>query len=129
MWVWAKKTQINPLELKKKLFLAKDGDGYLAWHRAAIEGSIETLETLWICSKEVEISTEELLLAETGKGYTAFHWATIRDEVESLKKMWAWAEKTKINPQNLKKKLFQAKDEDGFLAWHRAALLGRIQTL
>jgi ankyrin repeat protein len=66
MWVWAEEMQINPKELKKKLFLAIDADGYTACHIAAEEGNLESLEMLRIWSKELEINTDEFLLAKTG---------------------------------------------------------------
>jgi len=47
MWVWAEETNLSPKELKKSLFLASDVNGYIAWHLANLEGSIEALETLW----------------------------------------------------------------------------------
>jgi DNA-binding FadR family transcriptional regulator len=83
------------------------------WHQAAEEGNLESLETLWIWSKEVEINTDELLLAKTGKEYTAFYLAAKNNHVETLKKMWVWAEEMQINPKELKKKLFLATDVYG----------------
>ena len=77
LWIWAEETQINPKELKKFL-LSTDKNGHIAWHIAALAGSIDTLEVLWICSNEVEINTEKLLLAETGKGFTALHLAATK---------------------------------------------------
>ena len=68
MWVWAEETQINPKELKKKLFLTTCQERFIAWHLAATAGNIETLETLWVLSKEAEINTDELLLAELVEG-------------------------------------------------------------
>ena len=38
MWVWAEETQFNPNELKNKLLLAKDIDGFVA----ATEQHLET---------------------------------------------------------------------------------------
>jgi hypothetical protein len=49
--------------MKKKLFLAKEKYGCIAWHLAAIYGNLRALEILWNCSKEAEINTNELLLA------------------------------------------------------------------
>jgi hypothetical protein len=77
----------------------------------------------------LEINTEELLLAETGKGHTAFHLAAQNNQVETLKKMWVCAEETQINPQELKKILFLAKDQDGCFVWHRTAFCSSIETL
>jgi len=45
----------------KKLLLSTQKNGCIAWHIAAVAGSIDTLEALWICTKEAEISTEKLL--------------------------------------------------------------------
>jgi len=72
MWVWAIETQLNPKELKKNLFLAKDKYGRIAWHRAALNGSLEAMETLRSWVKEAELNTDELLLVPTADGYTAF---------------------------------------------------------
>jgi ankyrin repeat protein len=129
MWVWAEETQLNPKELKKKLFLSKRNYGYNAWHRAAQFGSLEALETLWSLAKEVELDTEELLLSQTGEGYTAFHLAAETNHVETLLKMWVWAEETQLNPKVLKKNLFLAKDNHGSIAWHLASLEGNIEAL
>ena len=49
--------------------------GYTAWHRAAVAGSLETLETLWIWIKEAELNLEELLLAQSFSGYMAWQMA------------------------------------------------------
>jgi len=67
--------------LKKKLFLAKDNDGYIAWHRAAQFGSLEALKLLWTLAKELELDTNEFLLSQTGKGYTAFQLAAHNNHV------------------------------------------------
>jgi hypothetical protein len=52
-WVWTEEVQMNPKEFKKKLLLAKDNYGYIAWHRAAVKGSLEALEALRVWVKEV----------------------------------------------------------------------------
>jgi hypothetical protein len=54
------------------------------WHIAAVAGSIDTLEALWICSKEAEINTEKLLITDTGEGYTALHLEAKNNLVETL---------------------------------------------
>jgi hypothetical protein len=64
MWVWAEETQLNPKELKKNLFLAKDKDGYIAWHRAAQYGRIEVLETLRSWATDLELNLYELMLTQ-----------------------------------------------------------------
>ena len=46
MWLWAEETDLNPKELKKNLFLAKDKYGRIAWPQAAIKGSVQALETI-----------------------------------------------------------------------------------
>jgi ankyrin repeat protein len=127
MWVWTEETQNIPSELKRKLFQAKDKHGKTAWHIAALGGSLDALETIWSWAKEVELNTDELLLAQSGDGLTAFQLAAEKNHVETLKRMWAWAEETRINPNDLKKNLFQAKDNYGFTAWQRAAFRGRLE--
>jgi len=76
MGVGTEEMKLNLNELKNKLFLPKNKYGITAWHRAALEGSLEELETLWSWAKEVELNTDELLLSQTGEGYTAFLLAT-----------------------------------------------------
>jgi len=61
--------------LKNEFLLAKDRDGYTAWHRVADKGSLEALETLWNWAKVAELNPEELLLAQNGTGYTAWQMA------------------------------------------------------
>jgi ankyrin repeat protein len=126
MWVWAEETQQNPKELKKKLFLAKDNDGYTAWQRAALEGSLEALDTLLSWVKEVELNEDELLLQQTGEGYTAFQFPAIYNGVEMLLNTWVRAEETYLFPKELKKKLFL---DDGYIAWQPAALEGSLEAL
>jgi ankyrin repeat protein len=70
--------------LKKKLFLAKDNNGYIASHGAAQSGSLEALEILWTLAKELELDTNELLLSQTGKGYTAFQLAAQSNHVRII---------------------------------------------
>jgi hypothetical protein len=87
----------------KKIILATDTDGYMAWHRAAEQGNLQSLEKLWIWSKEVQINTDELLLPESEKGYTAFHLAVNSHHVETLKKLCVWAKQTQIYTKDLMK--------------------------
>ena len=118
LWVWAEEKQLNPNELKNKLFLEKDKYGYNAWHRAALGGSLEALETLWNWARDVELNTGKFFLAETGDGYTVFQLATWETHVEVLKKLLVWAEEMQLNPTELKNKLFLTKEQYGFNAWH-----------
>jgi len=119
----------NTNELKKKLFLAKDDNGYIAWHYAAAEASLQALETLWMWSKEVKLNTDELLLARSRFGLTAFQLAAENNGVGTLQKLWSWAEEGQRNPNELKKKLFLDKQDDGYTAWQRAAGKGSSQAL
>ena len=75
MWVWVEEMQVNSNELKKKLLLARYQYGYIAWHRAAESGSLETLEILWSWAKEVGLNMDELLLAQSRYEKTALHMA------------------------------------------------------
>jgi ankyrin repeat protein len=129
LWVWAEETKLKPNKLRKKLFLVKDNVGSSAWHWAAYSGSLEALETLRNFAKEAEINTDELLLAQIVDEHTAFHLAAKENQVKVLKKMWVWAEETKPNPNKLRKKLFLAKNNVGFTAWHIAAFFGRLGAL
>jgi len=111
------------------LFLDKDNYWYIAWHVAALGGSLEALETLWKWVRELERNTDELLLTETGNGYIAFQLAAWENHVEMLKTLWVWAEETQLNPNELKKKLFVVKDQKRFIAWHRSAIEGTLSAL
>jgi ankyrin repeat protein len=44
LWNWAENGQLHPDELRKKLLLAQDNEGFTAWHHAALNGSSEALE-------------------------------------------------------------------------------------
>ena len=114
--------------MTKNLFLAKDKYECIAWHRAAEEGSLEALETLWSWAKEAELNPDELLLFPTCEGNTAFHWAAQKNHVETLKKMWVWAEELQLIRKELKKNLSLAKDKYKCIAWHRAAYGCSLET-
>ena len=66
MWVWAEKTKHKAKDMKKNLFLSKDKYGFIAWHRAALYGSLRALETLWSWAKEEELNTEEFFWPKLG---------------------------------------------------------------
>jgi len=83
------------------LLLAKDNNGYTAWHHAAIFGRLESLETLWSLSKEVEIKLDGLLLAESEEGETTLHFAAQKNHAEILQKLCVWAEKCQMNANEL----------------------------
>jgi len=72
MWVWAEETQLNPNELKNKLFLSKDLFGCMAWHLIAFGGGLEALETLCCLDREMELNRDEMLLERTVDGSTTF---------------------------------------------------------
>jgi len=38
IWVFGKEAQLEPNKLKNQFLLAKDRDGYTAWHRVADKG-------------------------------------------------------------------------------------------
>jgi hypothetical protein len=119
LWVWAEEMEQNPNALKKKLFLAKDRYGYIAWHQAAYFGRSEALETLWSLAKEAKLNLREPLLAQCEQGRTALHFAAERNRVAILKKLWVCTEEAQQNPNELKKKLLLAKDNHGCTAWQR----------
>ena len=50
---------MNPNDLRKKLLLANDNYGYMAWHRAAEGGNLESLETLWSWVMDLELNEGE----------------------------------------------------------------------
>jgi ankyrin repeat protein len=110
------------------MLIEKKKDGFIAWHQAALEGSLEAMEILRSWVKEAELNTDEMLLVPDADGYTAFPLAAGNNHAETRKKMWVWAEETQLNPKELKKNLFLAKDKDGFIAWHLAALNGSFSS-
>jgi len=97
------------------LFLAKDKYGCIAWHRAAQNGNLWALETLWIWSKGAEINRNELLLAQTGEGFTASQLAAENKNIEILKGLCFWAEEAQLNPNELQKNLLLVKKSMGIL--------------
>ena len=64
LWVWVEELQQNPNELKKNLLLVKDNHGFTAWHQAALNGSLEALETLLRFAKIAELKPDEIVLAQ-----------------------------------------------------------------
>jgi hypothetical protein len=129
MLVWAKKDQLNANELKKKLFLSKDGSGCTAWFLAAQNGSLAALETLWSCAKEAKLNLAELLLYKNTSGYNVWEVAAKELHLDLLKEVWVWANEVQPNPNELKIELFLAKDWNGYTAWHRAAAEGKLEVL
>jgi len=111
------------------LLVTKDQYGKTAWHHAAIFGILEALETLWSWGKEAELNPHELLLAKTEEGLTLLHLAAQENHVTILHKLGIRAKESHQNPNELKKKLFLAKDKYGYPAWNQAALFGRLQVL
>ena len=101
------------------MLLAKDKNGCIAWHHAAIFGILEALETLWSLAKEVERNLDELLLDETEQGLTALHTAAQKNHTELLHTLWVWAEEWQLNKNELKKKLLLAKDKNGCISWQQ----------
>ena len=83
----AKEVKLKPNELKKFL-LAKDKDGHTAWHRAANEGNLEDLGTLWSWAKEAGMNSEKFLLAKSVKGYTTWEIAMQGRHFEILQRLW-----------------------------------------
>ena len=103
--------------------------GHIAWHRAAIVGSLESLDILWSWGMEAEPNPRELLLAQSEEGLNALHMVTKENHVVLLQALWFWAEQVQQNTNKLKKKLFLAKDKYGNTAWHPVASFGRLETL
>ena len=65
---------------------AKDEYGYTAWHRVALNGSLEILQTLRILAKEAALNPYDLLLAQNWNGVTAFQMAAKKNYEEILQK-------------------------------------------
>jgi len=91
-------------ELKRKIFLAEEKYGEIVWRKAATEGNLESLETIWRWAKEAELSPGDLLIARSEEGETALHLAAKRNHVAILEKLWDWAEEEQINGNEIKKK-------------------------
>jgi ankyrin repeat protein len=88
--------------LKNEFLLTKDKYGYIAWHWAAVKGSLEALQSLWIWAKEVAIDPNELLPAKTVNKLTAFQLAAYGNQEKELLNLCVWAEKAQLNPNVLK---------------------------
>jgi ankyrin repeat protein len=129
MGVWAKEKQLYLNEIKNNLFLSTAYDGSIAWHTAALGGSLDALELLWSWAKEMELNASELLLAKNGEGCTAFQMSAEENHLETLKRMWVWTEEAHFNPNELKKKLLLTRDIYGDNVWHQAVLGGNLVLL
>jgi len=121
--------EIQPNQIKNKLFVAKDKYGNMAWHTAAQRGSVKTLETLWSWAKEMKLNTNELLLAQNEEGNTAWQLAAQTGGLEILQELRTWAKKLQLNRNELKNKLLLAKDQCGYTVWYQAAESGNLEAL
>ena len=70
-----------------------------------------------------------MLLARAEEGETALHVSVQTEQVEKLNIMWVEAEKENLNTNEVKKNLLAAKDKNGYIAWHTAALFGSLEAL
>jgi len=84
VWVLAEKAQANATELKKKLLLAKEDEGFIVWHWVELNGSVDVLEMIGSWTKEVELKPDKFLLAQSEKGVTVFHMAAKKNHVGIL---------------------------------------------
>ena len=121
--------ELQPNQIKNKLFVAKDKYGNTAWHGAAQRGSLKALETLWIWAKEAGLNINELLLVQNEGGNTAWQLAAQTGHLKLLQKLGVWAKEAQVNRNDLKDKLLQATDQDGYTVWHRAAEGGNLEAL
>jgi len=129
LFVWASEARVNSNELYRKVLLDKHEYGFTVWHRAALEGSLETLEILWSMAKEAELKPDELFLAQSEDGITAFHMAARGNHVGILENFCIWAEEAQVKGNEIKKELLLAKDQYGLTAWHHAATNGSLEAL
>ena len=111
------------------MLLAKDNQVFTAWHQTALNGRLEASETLLSFAKNAELNPDELFLAQIEEGGTAFHREANGNRVDVLKKIWDCAEEEQLLSKELKKKLFLAKDNKWYTAWHRPALLGSLEAM
>jgi len=75
--------------VKSKLLLGTDSEGMTAWHCAADNGNLETLQKIYGYAEEI-LPTEEvkskLLLGTDSEGITAWHCAAANGNLETLQK-------------------------------------------
>jgi hypothetical protein len=74
------------------------------------------LETICSLAKEVQINPREFLLDKNKVLKIALQVSAKNGSVKGLKKIWEWTIEAKLNPYTyeLKDKLLQAKDKDGY---------------
>ena len=65
-------------------------------------GSVETLDKLWGCAKELQLSTiqlNKLFLAVDRGGNSAIYRAACTDSIELLEELWGEWKETQLNPK------------------------------
>jgi hypothetical protein len=92
LWGLSKETQLNTEEAFKFL------SGFLYY--AAVKGDTATLDRLWLCAGEEQLTAQELkssLLLHQDYGRKVWHLAAENGRVKVLEKLWDWAGELQIN--------------------------------
>jgi len=121
--------ELQPQQIKNKLFLAEDQCGNTAWHGTAQRGSLKSLKVLWSWAKEAGLKPHELLLVKNKERNNVWQVAVKGGHFEVLEKIWAWAEEAGINRNDLKNEFLLVKEDNGYTVWNRAAESGSLDTL
>ena len=129
-FILAKELQLNPSEVKYKLFLDQEGVGQTAWLLAAKSDKLKLLKELWALTKK-EGNPEEikynLFLAQNEYGETALHVAA-EGIVEVLEKLWAYFQRRPTKRRQVNE-LLLATDKHVYTDWNRAAEKGSLEAL
>jgi ankyrin repeat protein len=103
-----------------KMLLATDHQGRTALHKAAENDSVQALKKIWEWAEEV---TTWKTVAKRD------HLVALSDHSEASDKTHALAEEEELQQDQIKNKLFVAKDKCGNTAWHAAAERGSVKVL
>jgi len=103
-----------------EMLLATDCRGQTALHKAAENDSVQALKKIWEWAEEL---TTWKAVAERD------HLVALSDHSEASDTTRASAEEEELQQDQIKNKLFVAKDKCGNTAWHRAAKRGSIKAL
>jgi ankyrin repeat protein len=127
IWEWVEILNLNTKELKNTFLLTQDKNESMAWHRAAVTGNPEAIETLWSSVTEVDANElkKNFLLAKDQYGLTAWHLAAIHGSLEALETLWSLVKKAELN----RNELLVAQCGEGSTALHRAAYGNHIGIL
>jgi hypothetical protein len=101
IWSWAKKEELNQLEL----LLAQSVEGVTALRIVVRVKYKDTLQKMWDWAEEAQLNSNELknllLLSKDIYGYTVWHRAAESGNLVALEILWIWAKKADLNQDKL----------------------------